>query len=230
VHILYVSDGDPDTYLTTAMTQAGHRVETAPEAADGLVMAADGDYDAILLDCRRPSKDRARRYGAVAAGALVIVVAAQGDEHERAEVLRAGADACFIRPLTFVELEARLQALGRVIRRGRPGQGGDLALRLLPAERAARRGGAQVALSPLEFRLLDHLIRHAGEVIGIDRIRRHVWGDDAEPRSEPVHGCASRLRRKLETIGAGACLQAVPGHGYLFRDDEASYGRRTATT
>jgi DNA-binding response OmpR family regulator len=222
VHILYVSDGDPDTYLTTALTEAGHRVEMAPEAGDGPVMAADGEYDAILLNCARPSTERAKRYEALAAGALLILVAAKGDEHERAEVLRAGADACFIRPLTFVELEARLQALGRVIRRARPGPGGDMALRLLPAERAARRGGAQVALSPLEFRLLDHLIQHPGEVIGIAQIRRHVWGDEAEPRSDPVHGCASRLRRKLEAIGAGACLRAVAGHGYVFEDKGSS--------
>jgi len=222
MHILYASEGGPDAYLTAALAEAGHMVETAAEPGDGVAMAAEGGYEDILLDWRQPPVGWTARYAEAAAEALVVVVAARGDEHERVAVLHAGADACFIRPLPFAELEARLQALGRVIRRTRPAPGMGSAIQLLPAERAVRLGDGQVILSVLEFRLLEHLIQHAGEVISIPTIRRHVWGEDADPRPEPVHGCASRLRKKLDAIGAATLVQAIAGHGYVFRAEAAS--------
>jgi two-component system OmpR family response regulator len=220
MHILYASQGPADHYLTGALQEAGHVLDVAVDPADGPDMAAEGGYQAILLDWPRPPADWTARYAA-AGDALIVVVATHGDQHERSAVLRAGADACFVRPLPFVELEARLQALDRVVRRARPrAEGPDI--QLLPAERAVRLGRAQAELSVLEFRLLEHLVQHAGEVVGISDLRRAIWGEEAEPRPEPVHACASRLRRKLATINAAACLQTVAGYGYVFRPEALS--------
>jgi DNA-binding response OmpR family regulator len=217
MHILYASPSGQDHYLTAALQEAGHVLEVAADPADGAAMAGQGDYQAIVLDWPRPSADWTQRFAA-AGDALIIVVAGQGDEHERAEALRAGADACFLRPLAFAELEARLQALDRVVRRaaGRPGEAG---VELLPAERAVRLGRAQADLSVLEFRFLQHLVQHAGERVSVSDLHRAVWGEDAEPRSDVVHACASRLRRKLASIKAAGALQAVAGHGYAFRPE-----------
>lgn len=221
MHILYASKGSIDHYLTAALQEAGHVLEVAADPADGPAMAGQGDYQAIVLDWPRPSADWTRRYAAAAAGALIVVVAGRGDERERAAALRAGADACFVRPLPFVELEARLQALDRVVRRARP-QAERAGVELLPAERAVRLGRAQAELSVLEFRFLEHLMQHPGEVVGIPDLRRAVWGEEAEPRSDAVHGCASRLRRKLAAIQAAGRLQAVAGHGYAFHPEGAA--------
>jgi DNA-binding response OmpR family regulator len=220
MHILYASLGAVDHYLTGALQEAGHVLEIARDPADGAAMAGQGDYQAILLDWPRPSADWTRRYAA-AGGALILVVAGGGDEHERAAVLRAGADACFIRPLPFVELEARLQALDRVVRRAAD-HSGEAGVELLTAERAVRLGRAEAQLSTLEFRFLQHLVQHAGEVVSISDLHRAVWGEEAEPRSDAVHACASRLRRKLVAIKAAGALQAVVGHGYAFRPDASA--------
>jgi DNA-binding response OmpR family regulator len=215
VHILYVSEAAADTYLTGALQEAGHVLDIAADPADGPSMAAQGDYQAILLDGPRPLPEWTARFSEVAPS-LIVVVAARGDEHERAAALRAGADACFIRPLTFVELDARLKALDRVVRRSRL-RPAATRLELLAAERAVRLGRAQVRLSVLEFRLLEHLLQHGGEVISLEDLRRAVWGEEAEPRPEPVHSCASRLRRKLASISAPVSIEALAGHGYALR-------------
>jgi DNA-binding response OmpR family regulator len=219
MHILYVRDGTLDDYLLRALREAGHVVETAAEPDDGLMMAAELSFDATLLDGPIPTGERTRSFSRT--GAMVVVIAARATAAERARALRAGADACFVRPIAFAELEARLQALRRVAHRA-DGQGAESATRgpdfqLARARRTVGWAGAELVLSAIEFRMLEHLADHAGEVIAIPALRRAAWGDEVEPAAEPVHRCAARLRRKLATLGARVSIKAVPGHGYALR-------------
>ena len=91
-----------------------------------------------------------------------------------------------------------------------------------PANQAIRLDGQIVALSIREYGVMGHLLAHAGEVVGLEQLQQHVWGDDAEPRPDLVRACLSRLRRKLEAAGEGARLRTVSGHGYVFRAELAS--------
>ncbi|MDR3511535.1 MAG: response regulator transcription factor [Caulobacteraceae bacterium] len=220
MHLLYVTDQRIDAYLVRALREAGHVVEVTAEPADGVEMAGGGNYEAIVMDWAAPDARCAARFAAAASGALLVVIAATGEEAQRVAVLNDGADACFVRPISFIELETRLEAMARLVQRARPA--GDAAsVELLSAERAVRINGRSVGLSGREFQLLEHLVGHAGEVIGLERLQQHVWGEASEPRPELVRTCVSRLRRKLEAAHAGALLQAVAGHGYVFRQPAA---------
>jgi two-component system, OmpR family, response regulator len=212
VRILYVSEAEPDAYLVGALREAGHVVEAAADPADGPVMAAELNFDAVILDWSRPAEAWARRFAGLVT--IVVVVCARAVARERVEALRAGADVCFTRPFAFAELEARLQAL----RRSAPRAAKEvLDFKLAAARRTIAREGVEVVLSAVEFRMLQHLADHAGEFIPIPTLRRIAWGDEVEPAAEPVHRCAARLRRKLAALGAKAAIEAAPGHGYALR-------------
>jgi two-component system OmpR family response regulator len=218
MHLLYVTDHQIDAYLVKALREAGHVVEVVDRPADALVMAADADYQAILLDWMGPPEDCAARFAAAATWSLVVVIAASRDEAARTRILTAGADAFFPKHAPFIELEARLEALERLVKRVRPA--GDAAgVELLPASQAVRLDTRVIGLSGREFRVMAYLIAHAGEVVDLERIQHQVWGDEAEPRPDLVRACLSRLRRKLEAAGAPQWLRAVSGHGYVFQID-----------
>lgn len=212
MRILYVSEAEPDAYLVGALREAGHLVEVAAEPADGPVMAAELAFDAAILDLSRPSEAWARRF--VGLSPIIVVICARAVARERVGALRAGADVCFMRPFAFAELEARLQAL----RRGALGSVKErLDFELAPARRTVAHEGAEIVLSAIEFRMLQHLAEHAGEVVSIATLRSVAWGDGVEPAAEPVHRCAARLRRKLVSLGARASIEAMSGHGYALR-------------
>jgi two-component system OmpR family response regulator len=214
MRLLYVADGRPDAYLLKALREAGHVVDATDEAADAVEAASASEYQAIILD--GPSQPLAATAAlAKAAAALILVVVPAADETLRTEVLHAGADACFVRPLAFIELEARLDALARLLQRRRATPDG---VEMLEAERAVRLGHRVIALSPREFRVMAYLAQHAGEVVALERLQQQAWSEDAEPRLDLVRACLSRLRRKLDAGGGAAiALRAVEGHGYLLQ-------------
>lgn len=218
MRLLYVTDGKVDGYLVKALREAGHLVEATDQPADGVEMADGGDYQAIVLDWSGAPTQPAARIAKSTAALVVAIVTASGGV-SRAAVLRAGADACFVRPVSFIELQARLDALARLVQRARPdAQAAEMqAAEMIEAEQAVRLNGRTVPLSRREFQMMAYLVGHAGEVIGLDRLHRQVWGEASEPRPEPVRACLSRLRRKLADAGADPVLHAVAGHGYMFR-------------
>jgi DNA-binding response OmpR family regulator len=213
MRLLYVTDRQVDDYLVGSLREARHVVELTNRPADGVEMAASGDYDGVVLDWSTLSAACSARFRAAAPAALIAMIAEPADGAARAGVLDAGADACFVRPVPFIELETRLQALARFGRAARPSADADV--ELLAARGALRVGGKTIALTPQEYQLLEHLVAHAGEVVSLDRLRQQVWGDDAEPRPELVRTSISRLRRKLATARAEGLLRAVRGHGYV---------------
>jgi DNA-binding response OmpR family regulator len=221
MHLLYVTERQTDAYLIQALRESGHVVEVTDQPGDGVVMAAGGDYQAIVLDWSMPRLDCAAGFVAAAPETLVMMIAARADGPERISLLKAGVDVFIVRPFSFIELQTRLEALARLVRRARRSIGGS-AIELLVAERVVRINGRRIALSGREFQLLEQLVSHAGEVIGVDRLQERVWGATSEPRPDLVRTCISRLRRKLETAGAGASLRIVAGHGYVFQPAPAN--------
>lgn len=222
MHLLYATDHHADAYLIKALREAGHVVDATEYGSDALAMAPDGDYQVILLDWSGPPVDCARRFAAAAPEASVVVIAATGDSAARTRVLKAGADAYFIRPVAFMELEARLEALARLVQRRRSAVE-HTRIELVVAERAVRFGDRTSPLSGREYHLMEFLLAHPDEVISLERLQQQVWGEAVDPRPDWVRACLSRLRRKVDSLDAGARLKSVSGHGYVLQsvEDEA---------
>jgi two-component system OmpR family response regulator len=216
MHLLYATDHGPDAYLVKALREAGHVVEAPAEPADALEMTRTGDYQALVLDWVAAPTPAVSQFAAATSGALVLVITGPAHAREHAAILAAGADACFVRPAAFIELEARLEALERLMRRARP-EGDAAGAEMVAAERAVRLNGRLIALSGREFQVMAQLIAHAGEVVSLERLQQNVWGDEAEPRPDLVMACLSRLRRKLAAAGEGERIVAVAGQGHVFR-------------
>lgn len=215
--LLYVAERRADPYLVKALREAGHTVEAAADLADAEAAAALGLHQAVIIDGPNLDAAAAARF-ADAGEALVVLIGAEGGEAERAAALNAGADACFVRPLAFIELETRLEALARLVQRAQAGEAeASAAVELVAAERAVRVNGQSVALSAREFQLIEQLAAHPGEVIDAERLGQQISGEAAEPSLELVRTWVSRLRRRLAQAGAGDMVRAVAGHGYVFQ-------------
>jgi two-component system OmpR family response regulator len=213
VRLLYATDRRIDGYLVKALREAGHVVETTPEPVDAQAMAVDGDYRAIVLDWWGPPAEGAASFADATESLLVVITGA--DVEGPAAVLAAGADAVFTRPASFSELEARLEALDRLVSRAGAKRLTE-AVEMVAAEQAIRVNGRQLALSGRDYQLMTHLVVHAGEIVSLEQLQHQVWGDEAEPRPDLIRARLSRLRRQLATAGLDARLRTVAGHGYLF--------------
>lgn len=214
VRLLYTTNCRIDAYLVNALREAGHVVEATELPADALAMAADGDYRGIVLDWWGSPAEAAVRFAAVAAQSLRVVIAAP-DDTGPAGVLAAGADAVFARPASFSELEARLEALDRLVSRVQP-RPSTAAVEMVAVEQAIRVNGRQLRLSGRDYQVMAHLIAHVGEIVSLDQLQQQVWGEEAEPRPDLIRARLSRLRRRLAAAGLEARLRTVGGHGYLF--------------
>jgi two-component system OmpR family response regulator len=213
VRLLYVTDRRIDGYLVKALREAGHVVETTREPGDARAMAVDGDYRAIVLDWWGPPAEGAASFAEATESLLVVIAAAEAEGP--AAVLAAGADAVFTRPASFSELEARLEALDRLLARVAPKPLTE-SVEMVAAEQAVRVNGRQLALSGRDYQVIAHLVAHAGEIVSLEQLQHQVWGDEAEPRPDLIRARLSRLRRQLDTAGLDARIRAVAGHGYLF--------------
>lgn len=209
--MLYAALPPRDGYLARALGEAGHTVESAADLTD-LLFRIGGDYDAVLIDGGEPDLALLRRIARAAGRTSLLVVVDEAGAVERTRMLQAGADACFVRPVQFMELEARLSALIRLAYR--EAGDGDETLVLDQASRTARLGVRQVILPIREFALLEHLLARAGEVLGPDQILDHVWGETAEVGPERLRSTIARLRGRLTAALGAPLVETVRGHGY----------------
>ncbi len=217
MHLLHLSLRRRDDYLAKALTQAGHVVETAPDEAEALLLCADTAFDAVVLEVQDLAHAPLRHLSEAVSPAALALVLDQATTAERTRSLREGADACFVRPVHFREFEARLSALVRLTPRHAPENPisvGKPVLVLDPASRTARLADRSLILTGGEYRLLDYLATHAGEVVEAERLLRDVWGEQDDPRPEQVRTAVARLRRRLSDGLGAPLLTTVRGHGY----------------
>lgn len=214
MRLLHASHRPGDLYLAKALIQAGHVVETLEDPADAADTGAGEDYDAVLLEVA----DLADAPVAALSrwGAPVVLVADRAESRDRVTALRAGADACLVRPVHVVELEARLNALVRLAPAPVVAVAGETPLGLNPAARTASLGGHVLRLPAREYALLVYMADHAGQVLTAEQILNHVWGEGDDPRPERVRMALARLRQKLEATFGRPLLTTVRGHGYRF--------------
>ena len=206
-------------YIAKGLTEEGHVVDVARDGRDGLFLALGEPFDVVVTDRMMPGADgltvvRALRAAGIRTPVLMLTALAEVDR--RVEGLEAGADDYLAKPFAFAELRARVRALAR--RPAGPGaedielRVGDLRMDLV--RRVVTRGGRTVELLPTEFRLLEYLMRHPGEVVTRTMLLEKVWDLSFDPSTNVVDVHVSRLRRKVEAPGEAPLIRTVRGAGY----------------
>jgi two-component system OmpR family response regulator len=150
-------------------------------------------------------------------GTPALIISMLGQVADRVDGLRAGADDYLVKPFAFAEMLARVDALSRrpSVRRETVLRVGDLEMDLVA--RTASRAGRQIGLRPREFRLLEYLARHAGEVITRSLLLQHVWGLHFDPATNLIDVYVGRLRRKIDGEQAYPIIHTIRGVGFCIR-------------
>jgi two-component system OmpR family response regulator len=209
--------------LQRGLTEEHYAVDVVADGRDALDYALAAPYDVIILDVMLPGIDgftACKRMRAAGVTSHVLMLTALNAVDDRVHGLDSGADDYLGKPFAFKELVARLRALGR---RGRDVQVGPLQVADLSLDETShevRRGDRRIELSPLEFRLLHCLLRHAGQVLTRDNLLDQVWNFDYEGGSNVVDVYVRYLRRKIEEPGELKLLHTVRGIGYKIAEVE----------
>jgi DNA-binding response OmpR family regulator len=195
----------------------GFATDVAATGVDGLWMATEHAYDAIVLDILLPGMNGYKvcaRLRAAGVWTPILMLTAKDGEFDEAEALDTGADDYVTKPFSHVALVARLRAL---IRRGgqeRPAVLGAGDLRLDPAERRAWRGDVEVSLTARELSLLEYLLRREGAVCSKTDIVEHVWDGSFDGDLNIVEVYIGHLRAKIDRPFRRSSIQTVRGAGY----------------
>ena len=211
-------DREAAAYISKGLVESGYVVDVAHEGRDALFMASSGNYDALVVDRMLPAMDGLAVIAALRAAEIrvpVLILSALGAVDDRVKGLRAGGDDYLVKPFAFAELLARLEAL---LRRGSGTPTttklhvGELEMDLLA--RTVHRGSQEIDLLPREFRLLEFLMRHVGQVVTRTMLLENVWDYHFDPQTNVIDVHISRLRQKIDKGFAKPLLHTVRGAGY----------------
>src|SRR5262249_29543350 len=218
-----VAEDDQRTadYLVRGLTESGHIVDRIADGESALAMAMEGIYDALILDRKLPGMDGialVRRFRLRDRRTPVLMLSGAGSTADRVEGLRAGCDDYLVKPYSFSELLARLEALGRRADRSRRHttlRVGDLELET--ESRTVTRAGRTINLQRREYLLLELLLRHAREVVTRSMLLEAAWTYDFDAGGNIVDMHIHRLRQKVDEGFAYRLIHTVPGAGYTLR-------------
>ena len=220
--LLVEDDAKIASFINKGLRAAGYAVDHAADGERGLHLALTEPYDTAIIDIMLPKMDglslieRMRREKV---RTPVITLTAKGSIEDRVKGLQAGSDDYLTKPFAFSELLARVQAL---IRRA-SGLAeptmlhiSDLAVNLLTRE--VTRSGKRIDLRPLEFSLLEYLMRNAGRVVSKTMIMEHVWNYNFDPQTNVVEARICRLRDKIDRDCDKSLIHTVRGVGYVLKE------------
>jgi two-component system OmpR family response regulator len=221
--LLVEDDRKIASFIVKGLKAAGYAVDHAPDGEEGLHLALTQPYDTAIVDIMLPRLDGLTLIGRMRAakiGTPVIILSAKGSVDDRVKGLQIGSDDYLTKPFAFSELLARVQALMR--RAGGISEPtrlnlGDLSINLLTRE--VTRGGKKIELQPLEFSLLEYLMRNAGRVVSKTMIMEHVWDYNFDPQTNVVEARMSRLRDKINRGFDKKLIQTVRGVGYVLKEN-----------
>jgi two-component system, OmpR family, response regulator len=223
MRVLVIED-DRETaqFLQRSLRESGHTADVAGDGESGLAMAREGRHDVLIVDRMLPRRDGlsvVQSLRAEGARTPVLILSALGEVDDRVKGLRAGGDDYLTKPYAYTELLARIEALTR---RPAPEEQvtrysvGDLALDRLSHK--VTRAGDQILLQPREYRLLEYLMKHAGQVVTRTMLLENVWDYHFDPQTNVIDVHISRLRSKIDKGFAKPLLHTVRGAGYMIRD------------
>lgn len=216
--LLVEDDRQVVSFLLKALREVGAVVDHAADGREGLFLAAGEKYDVLIIDRMLPKLEGlaiVRTLRASGNSTPVLILSALGEVDDRVEGLRAGGDDYLVKPFAFSELHARLEAL---VRRG-VGESLAATLRVADLEvdllaRQVTRAGQSIQLQPREFRLLEYLMRHAGQVVTRTMLLESVWDYHFDPQTNVIDVHISRLRAKIDKDFPEPLLHTVRGAGY----------------
>jgi two-component system OmpR family response regulator len=218
-------DREAASYLQKALRESGHTADLAYDGVDGLELALGASYDVLIVDRMLPRLDGLsviQDLRSKDCRTPVLILSALGAVDDRVKGLRAGGDDYLTKPYAFSELLARIEAL---VRRAEPAESqtryvvGDLVLDRL--SHRVTRAGEPIVLQAREFRLLEYMMRNAGQVVTRTMLLEHVWDYHFDPQTNVIDVHISRLRAKIDRDFDRPLLHTVRGAGYMIRDDGA---------
>lgn len=216
--LIIEDDARTAEHVARGMSEAGHVITHAADGVKGLALAGAEEFDVIVVDRMLPGRDGLSIVEILRASGNetpILVLSALADVGHRVEGLKAGADDYLVKPYAFSELLARVEALGR---RREPGsaetklQVGDLVMDRLA--RTCSRGGKTLNLQPREFKLLECLMQHAGQVLTRTMLLEKVWDYQFDPHTNVVDVHIARLRQKVDKGFEQPLIHTVRGSGY----------------
>jgi len=219
--LLIEDDAEQARFAVKGLRESGHTVDHAASGRDGLFMAVSEPYDLLIVDRLLPHMDGLTVITTLRASGNttpVIILSALGQVDDRVRGLKAGGDDYLVKPYALAELLARIDAL---LRRAR--DAGTLAsetrlvvedLELDRLSRAITRAGQAIELKPQEYRLLEYLMQHAGQVVTRTMLLEGVWDYHFDPQTNVIDVHVSRLRAKLEPPGSTPLIHTIRGAGY----------------
>ena len=221
--LIIEDDAEAAGYLVKAFRESGHIADHAVDGIEGYALARDGNYDVLIIDRMLPKLDGLSLIGGLRSQKIetpVLILSALGQVDDRVKGLRAGGDDYLGKPYAFSELLARVEVLAR--RKG-SGTAEETTYRVggLEMDRLSHkvsREGREIPLQPREFRLLEYLLKHAGQVVTRTMLLENVWDYHFDPQTNVIDVHISRLRSKIDKGFDTALLHTVRGAGYMVRD------------
>jgi two-component system OmpR family response regulator len=223
--LLIEDDADTARYISSGLSEAGFVVTRCRDGVDGLHLATSERWDVVILDRMLPGEVEGlsiiEAIRALGKATPVLVLSALATLDERLRGLRAGGDDYLTKPFAFSELLARVHALLR-----RSGMKEDISqlrvadLKLDLRRRRAERANKPIALQPREFRLLEYLVRHQGQVVTRTMLLEAVWDYHFDPQTNVIDVQISRLRQKIDKDFSPPLLHTVRGVGYMVGIDD----------
>ena len=218
--LLIEDDREAADYLVKAFDEAGHTTHVAADGETGFALAA-----AATTTCWSSTACCPRRDGLSLVAGLrargnntpVLFLSALGEVDDRVNGLRAGGDDYLTKPYAFSELLARVEVLARRAGARRPRPSTRRRPRARPAVARVERAGREIILQPREFRLLEYLMRHAGQVVTRTMLLENVWDYHFDPQTNVIDVHVSRLRAKIDKGFDGPVLHTVRGAGYMLK-------------
>ncbi len=223
MRILLVEDDDKiASFIIKGLKAEGFAVDHAGNGEDGLHLALTEPYDAAIIDLMLPKLDGLSIIDRIRRGKIktpVIILSARGSVDDRVKGLQTGGDDYLTKPFAFSELLARVQALIR--RSGDVSEptkltAADISINLITRE--VVRAGQPIDLQPLEFSLLEYLMRNAGRVVSKTMIMEHVWDYYFDPQTNVVESRIYKLREKIDKGFEKKLIHTVRGVGYVLKD------------
>lgn len=222
-YLLIEDDRETADYVSRGFREHGDVVDHAANGQDGLMMATDATYDALIIDRMLPGIDGLKLLNMLRAGGNhtpAIFLTAIGGIEDRVEGLQVAEDY-LIKPFAFAELHARV---GVLVRSAAPSDAPQTTYSLAGLcldrlKRSVERDGEVISLQPVEFRLLEYLMRHEGRVVTRTMLLENVWDFNFDPRTNIVETHISRLRSKIDKGFYRPLIHTVRGAGYRLSDD-----------
>jgi two-component system OmpR family response regulator len=222
--LIIEDDREAAGYLAKAFRESGHNADQALDGLDGYALARDGQYDVLVVDRMLPKLDglsliRSLREQKV--DTPILILSALGQVDDRVKGLRAGGDDYLPKPYSFSELLARVEVLARRTGGTRGAEATTLRVGDLELDRLSHRvtrSGQEIVLQPREFRLLEYLMRQAGQVVTRTMLLENVWDYHFDPQTNVIDVHISRLRAKIDRGFERPLLHTIRGAGYMVRD------------